>query len=210
MDMDIDGQPININISRATEREDKYNEFKEYLVINNLQLQQEIKEIRNENNDLKKEIESKEQEEDKYDNRTRYMKGLLINLNEMKKGYNEIAKSREKLVNITNSNWHALYKLNRKLYIDLLILSVIFILENILFQIFDYSKLKITFYIILHTSLIYIVINKYKSLLLYIKEGKQKHKPEIDNIINFIDNKIKELVKVEDSTLSLENWINEV
>ena len=29
----------------------------------------------------------------------------------MKKGYHEIAKKRENLVNITNNNWMALYKL---------------------------------------------------------------------------------------------------
>ena len=40
---------------------------KDYLIINNLQLQEEVKTIREENNELKKEIETKEQEEDKYD-----------------------------------------------------------------------------------------------------------------------------------------------
>ena len=95
--------PINISISHANKIQDftsVYKEYKEYLVTNNLQLQEEIRIVREENNELKKEIESKEQEEDKYDERTRYMKGLLVNLNEMKKGYYEIAKKRENLVNI--------------------------------------------------------------------------------------------------------------
>ena len=62
--------PINISISHANKIQDftsVYKEYKEYLVTNNLQLQEEIKTIREENNELKKEIESKEQEEDKYD-----------------------------------------------------------------------------------------------------------------------------------------------
>lgn len=205
--------PINISISHANKIQDftsVYKEYKEYLVTNNLQLQEEIRIVREENNELKKEIENKEQEEDKYDERTRYMKGLLVNLNEMKKGYHEIAKKRENLVNITNNNWMALYKYNRKLYIDLIVLNLVFILENIIFQLFHYSKMKMAFYIILNTTLMYIGVNKYYSLVKYIKENRQKRKIEFDTVVKFIDDKVKELVKVEESTLSLENWINEV
>ena len=38
-------QPININISRATDTADKYNAFKEYLIVNNLELQNEVRDL---------------------------------------------------------------------------------------------------------------------------------------------------------------------
>ncbi len=203
-------KPINISISNTSQdKKDVYKEYKDYLIINNLQLQEEVKTIREENNELKKEIETKEQEEDKYDCRTRYMRGLLTNLNELKKGYHEIAKKRENLVNITNNNWLELYKLSRKVYIELIVLNIIFILENIIFQLFHYSKMKMTFYIIINTTIIYIGVNKYYLLVKYVKDNREKRKMDFDNI-KYIDDKLKELIKVEESTLSLENWINEV
>ena len=39
-------QPININISRVGDNGDKYNAFKEYLIINNLDLQTEVKDLK--------------------------------------------------------------------------------------------------------------------------------------------------------------------
>ena len=92
-------KPININISRTNDKEDKYNEFKEYLVINNLDLQVQVLKLRDEINDLKNQLNEKENDEDKYDSRTRYMRNLLTNLNELKKGYKEISENRKYLVN---------------------------------------------------------------------------------------------------------------
>ena len=81
---EIEQSPININISRQTEQDEKYNQFKEYLILNHLDLQRENKMLKDMITDLKSQLNEKENEEDKYDSRTRYFRGLLTNLNELK------------------------------------------------------------------------------------------------------------------------------
>ena len=89
--------PINITISKSSENSPNlYNEFREYVIQNNVQLQKEVKE----NIQLVKELEAtvseKETEEDKSDTRVRYMKGLLQNLNELKIDYSKVTNRRPK------------------------------------------------------------------------------------------------------------------
>ena len=67
-------QPININISRTGDSSDKYNSFKEYLIINNLDLQNEVKDLKNEISSMKIEINEKEITEDKTDASIRYLR----------------------------------------------------------------------------------------------------------------------------------------
>ena len=67
----------------------QYNEFKDYIIKNNIILQEENKNFIETITSLKEKIETYEEAEDKYDTRTRYMKGLLQNLNELKKDYSK-------------------------------------------------------------------------------------------------------------------------
>jgi len=77
--------PININISKDTSNSNnEYNEFKDYIIKNNVILQEVIKNNLITIQSLKEKIVIYEENEDKYDNRMRYMKGLLQNLNELK------------------------------------------------------------------------------------------------------------------------------
>ena len=137
----------------------------------------------------------------------RYMKGLLQNLNELKKDYNKITlKTEEKNKNSYNFN-KTIIKLYRDIFY-ILICSIIIIL----FIIFTISILNIIF-IIFNTILI--VIITYGLLTI-----KNKYK-QIKNEIYYLNNnntalscqiiKIKEEIKkAEDSCLSLDNWICEV
>jgi hypothetical protein len=198
--------PININITKdmGGQENNQYNEFKDYIIKNNIILQEEhIETITS----LKEKIETYEEAEDKYDNRMRYMKGLLQNLNELKKDYNKITlKTEEKNKNSYNFN-KTIIKLYRDIFY-ILICSIIIIL----FIIFTISILNIIF-IIFNTILI--VIITYGLLTI-----KNKYK-QIKNEIYYLNNnntalscqiiKIKEEIKrAEDACLSLDNWICEV
>jgi len=208
--MEVEPSPININISRQTEQDVKYNQFKEYLILNHLDLQRENKMLKDEITDIKSQLNEKENEEDKYDSRTRYFRSLLTNLNELKNGYKEISKKRNDLVNQTNNNWYTLYKVHRKFNIEILMANIVFMLVQFVFQYYKPSSIKLAIYLIVNTTFIYGYSNKYIKLSKYIKIHRTERKPLIDKIIKEVKEKETELVKVDESTLSLENWIYEV
>ena len=68
--MDGEQQPININIAQGGKFDEKYNQFKEYLILNHLDLQNDNKLLKDQVNELTKQLQEKETEEDKYDSRT--------------------------------------------------------------------------------------------------------------------------------------------
>jgi lipopolysaccharide export LptBFGC system permease protein LptF len=208
--MEVDQQPIHINIARSGQQEEKYNQFKEYLILNHLDLQRENKLLKDELTELTKQLNEKETEEDKYDSRTRYFRSLLTNLNELKNGYKEISKKRNDLVNQTNNNWFILYQVNRKYNIQLILSNILFMLLQYLFQYYKPSHMKLTLYVIVNSSFIYYFITKYMAFDKYIKIHKKERKPLIDKNLKAIKEKETELVKLDESTLSLENWIYEV
>lgn len=89
--------PININITEEGSSNDSLdntiNEFKEYIIKNNLVLQTENKIQREKIKDFENEIIQKEEEIDKLDERIRYMRGLLQNFNAMEKINQDIIKT---------------------------------------------------------------------------------------------------------------------
>lgn len=89
--------PININITEEGSFNDSLdntiNEFKEYIIKNNLVLQAEYKIQREKIKDFENEIIQKEEEIDKLDERIRYMRGLLQNFNAMEKINQDIIKT---------------------------------------------------------------------------------------------------------------------
>jgi hypothetical protein len=208
--MEVEPSPININISQQTEQNEKYNQFKEYLILNHLDLQRENKVLKDKIADLTNQINEKENEEDKYDSRTRYFRSLLTNLNELKNGYREISKNRNNLVNQTNNNWYVLYKVHRKFNIHIMIANIVFMLVQFLFQYYKPSSIKLAIYLIVNTTFIYSYIDKYIKITKYVKNHRTERKPLIDKTLKEIKEKETELVKLDESTLSLENWIYEV
>jgi hypothetical protein len=208
--LEVEPSPININISRQTKQDEKYNQFKEYLILNHLDLQRENKMLKDMITDLKNQLNEKENEEDKYDSRTRYFRSLLTNLNELKNGYKEISKNRNNLVNQTNNNWYALYKVHRKFNIQIMFANIVFMLVQFIFQYYKPSPIKLAIYIIVNTTFIYGYIDRYTKLIKYVKIHRNERKPLVDKVLKEIKEKETELVKLDESTLSLENWIYEV
>ena len=203
-------QPISINISRLGNNGDKYNAFKEYLIINNLDLQTEVKDLKNQIGILKVEINEKEIEEDKSDSRIRYMRGLLNNLNEIKKGYISISKEREHLVNNTNRLWNNIYKVSENYHLKLVMYNIIFILQNIILNSITYTKFRHIINITLNILLVYIIGYNYYQYYKTICYDKSSIKNKNDITLAKIKDITSELTKLEESTLALDSWIYEV
>ena len=205
-----DTQPININITRPNDKEEKYNQFKEYLIINHLDLQRETQNLKNEIVELKIDLREKETEEDKYDARTRYFRSLLTNLNELKKGYHQICIKNTELLDITNQKFDNFYNINKEYYFKLMILHILYMAEHIIFQYLKLTRIQLTIYIALNSTLIYLIVYNYRLLYKYFDIYKNVKDPSIELIKNEIREKDKELKKLDESTLSLENWVYEV
>lgn len=205
--------PINISISRDAEKDTKNNEFKEYIITSNINLVREMNDLRIEMTRLKQELSEKEKEEDKYDSRTRYMRGLITNLNELKKGYKEIAEHRKYLLNKADDIWSVM---NRKSYnynIKTIVYSVVILYFNNLHNlitVFNNYYLEKLFYFIVNVILFYNVTNIYIDYNKNIKNSEDRIKQSREDFYDIYIKKENELTKLDESTLSLENWIYEV
>ena len=205
-------QPINISIARGNDSvDDKYNQFKEYVIINHLDLQKETAHLKDEITGLRIELQDKEIEEDKYDARTRYFRSLLTNMNELKKGYLLISSKRNELLDIANIRMASFYSVNREYHIKLILLNMVYIMENILFQYFKVSPVIIALYLIVNSTIVYYIVYNYQLLYKLIQLYKNnKDSSTTERIKIEIRDKTNELTKLDESTLSLENWVYEV
>lgn len=203
-----EAQPININISKNTEYEDnKYNEFKEYIIKNNINLQNELRENVLKIKDLEKEISEKESIEDNYDNRIRYLKGLLNNLNEQRSDYSKITKKTEDKLNLVKQHHTNTKKNYYEIYVYLIILNILTLITPLSLKYINiyYLVLQTLYFTYLPYSFIKIK-NIYFSLINHSKTATNSIK-DITTEINIVKLEIK---KTEDACLSLDKWICEV
>lgn len=203
-----DSQPININISTKENqnKEDEYNKFKDYIILNNITLQKQVHEANIKIKSLEHEVQSKEEIEDKYDTRIRYLKGLLQNLNELRNDYNNVSEKTEAKLKMVQD----LHKKNKKNYYEIYCLLII-INTLILITPFNLNYINIGVLLIQICSLIIISYNIYKIKEKYISISKESKEVTIQfkNITSQI-NKIKEdIKKTENSCITLDNWVNE-
>ena len=203
-----DSQPININISTKEneKKEDEYAKFKEYIILNNIALQKEVQQANIKIKTLEYNIQSKEENEDKYDTRMRYLKGLLQNLNELRSDYNNVSQKTEEKLKMVQD----LHKKNKKNYYEIYALLIIMNILTLItpLQLY-YTNI---FVLLLQTSSLIIIpysIYKIKEKYILIKEESKEVTNQFKNIRSQI-NKIKEdIKKTEDSCISLDNWVNE-
>jgi hypothetical protein len=205
-------QPININITRGGGKEisEKYNKFKEYIIINNLELQSEVTALKDRICELTTELNEKELEEDKTDTRVRYLRGLVNNLNELKKGYLEISKNKETLVKETTIIWDNIYKLSEKYHATLLAYNIIFGVQNIVCALLSYTHFRLMLNVSINIIVIYTIVRTYLEYHNQVKNYKNDIKILRDTMASQGQQAGAELLKLEESTLSLDNWIYEV
>ena len=199
--------PININISKNNETKEDYNEFKDYIIKNNVALQKENKEHIAKIMELNEKIESFEENEDKNDNRTNYLRGLLNNLNELKNDYKKITLLTEKKFKILDNLKSDVMKIDTKSKIYMLIMYIFYILTIFTIHIDN------IYLLCLRTGfIIFVLYGTYNIKLcndkinLIEKTGKQS----MLDLANEIKDLNVEIKKAEEACLSLNNWIYEI
>ena len=208
----------DINLKKTKNNIDENNpyiEFKEYIIINNITLQKENRDLREINRDLESKNLEKENEQDKYDNRARYMKGLINNLNEMNNIYKNLNKEIQKISNNIDSYNKELYK-KVKVFITKYIFCILtlIIYFQLSYSIISYNELLINYVysinyivnIIICSTLIKIYMN---NLDWYSKNDKLFNINN-KNIIEKIKKLNQELKTLKELTLTLDNWICEI
>lgn len=97
-------QPMNINItnSKDTSEIEDYSEFEKYIIKNNVYLTKENKQLREQITELEKQNNEHESENDKYDERIRYMRGLMHNLYSLKEMSASVRNNWEEYANKSN------------------------------------------------------------------------------------------------------------
>ena len=204
-------QPININISRGgKEVPEKYSKFKEFIIINNIELQSEVAALKDRICELCTEIHEKEMEEDKMDTRVRYLRSLVNNLNELKKGYLEISKNKEILVKETALIWNNIFKLSEHYHATLLAYNIIFGVQNFACALLSYTYFRLIINVSLNITIIYTIGRTYLDYHNQVKNYKNDIKMLRDTMASQWREAGAALLKLEESTLSLDNWIYEV
>tara|TARA_Y100001980_G_C14401422_1_gene197577 strand:- start:30 stop:683 length:654 start_codon:yes stop_codon:yes gene_type:complete len=214
MDIDSPNQSININIAKERENsKNEYNEFKDYIIKNNIELQKELKESCKISQEFDQRLQANEILLDKYDTRINYMKGLLQNLNELRNDYSNIIEKSEEKVNLIREHNKKTKKIYYQIYLYLIITNIFTFITpfnlNYINSIFSVNIIYLILQIVYFILLPYIILqikDKY-FLIVNLAEDDTKMVKEITTKINKIKLEIK---KTEDSCISLDNWINEI
>lgn len=197
----------NINNDSLTE---SYEDYKKYIINNNTQLLSDNRNYLLQIKKLEQELLDKENEEDKNDNRIRYMKGLMHNLIELNKFYISLAEKYKKLSDINEnlkiemSNIHYnffLYSTLLNIFIYLFNLGVFYISNTYLILFYNICIFIICIYIIHYMSI------EYKKSINILDD---KNNICLNNIIKEIMNKKEEIKNLKEATTSLDNWICEI
>ena len=206
-------QPININIQgdNDVDKTPTKDSYKDYIIETNMQLREENLKLRQEINQANNTINESEQEQDKYDNRVRYMKGLLNNLVIIKNNY-------IKIYNLEKTN----HKQTKKSIQEFTKIIEQFNRKQLISQIFIYLSACLmgftsnTYVIFILIKFAIMVFWFYKSGLIGISFYKtyNSHFKNLDSLINKDNQKITETIKytqeLEHETTSLDNWICEI
>ena len=203
----------NINIQGDNEitKTSYRDNYRDYIIENNMHLREENLRLRQEIIQLNNTIQDNEQEQDRYDNKVKYMKSLLNNLVKIKNKYYNV-------YNLEKKN----YKRLNQYLIDFDTTVSEFYRKHIVCQLFIYlTAFLITFTndkytIILLTKFALSVFWFYKSGTTSIEFYRSynilitdiNHKYNIENIN--IEEIIKETQTLERETTSLDNWICEI
>lgn len=206
--------PVTINIESkdktSSEKDKNYNEFKEYVIKNNIILQDNIQLKQTKIEELNSTVIEQEQEIDKYDTRIRYLKGLLQNLNELRNLYNKIKTKSDIKIDIIKNHNKTTKKINYHIN-GLLgvgnIINIVTLFTQFRFKYVNFSTLLFQIsYLIVSAFIIYKVKINYDKIKKISKESTDEMRAQTQEI-NMIKLEIKNL---EESTISLDNWISEI
>ena len=206
-------QPININIQGDNDisKTPVKDNYRDYIIETNMQLREENLRLRQEINETNNTISENEQEQDKYDNKVRYMKGLLNNLIEIKNQYTNVYRLEKTNHKTTIANIgefsKIIYKFNREIIVcQLFIYLTAILMAFTTDRYFTFVLLKFVLIVFWFFKSGITGIKFYKKSDQLIKLIKDKVNIENDKITILI----KQTQQLERETTSLDNWICEI
>ena len=210
-----DKQPININIQGDNDisKTPVKDNYRDYIIETNMQLREENLRLRQEITETNNTISENEQEQDKYDNRVRYMKGLMNNLIEIKNQYTNIYRLESINHRTTRAGIDDITKIIHEFNRELIVCQLFVYLSAILMAFTTVLNRYIVFVLL---KFIIVVCWFFKSGMIGIKFYKkcETKLKTIDNKFNIENEKISILIKetqeLERETTSLDNWICEI
>lgn len=225
-----DKVPFNINInggdpSSSLVGENSSTEYKEYIIQNNISLQQQNQNLTEKNQELSKELSEKEDELDKEEERLRYNKGILNNLNEIRKLAIKASNLQYEIYQKSLQLMNRVMSVENTLYNNLIILTRIesgIIFCYFIWNIFYWRSIGYTMFLsfclwgpLLILNIYYTYIDKTEDFNIY-KNGHYKLNRDLQTFKSYSDKQQqmikdlwKELKEIEDSNLSLDHWLAE-
>tara|TARA_B110000037_G_C16957980_1_gene439717 strand:+ start:59 stop:721 length:663 start_codon:yes stop_codon:yes gene_type:complete len=220
----MDKVPFNINIngqSNTNNEDNVINEFKDYIIQTNKILTNENNILRNKLDEVNKENSEKEDEIDKYDEKIRYMRGLLQNLYLLK----------EKSTTLKNK-WENHTKNYCKISNDFLVINEIYnyyIYISFLFysiNTFYTNKISYLFLFIVSQFISFLLINIqqklfFKNIKIVFFKNKQivsinlndnieTFKNEYENLLSETKDSNKEIEDLERGTVGVSQLIDNI
>ena len=205
----MDKVPFNINIngqSNTNNEDNEINEFKDYIIQTNKILTNENNTLRIKLDEINRETSEKEDEIDKYDEKIRYMRGLLQNLYLLKEKSTTLKNKWEKhtknYCKITNDFLVINGIFNFNMYISFLFYSV---------NTFYTNKISYLFLFIVSQFISFLLINIqqklfFKNIKIVFFKNKQIISMNLNNNIETFKNEYENLLsETKDSNKEIED-----
>ena len=220
----MDKVPFNINIngqSNTNNEDNEINEFKDYIIQTNKILTNENNTLRIKLDEVNRENSEKEDEIDKYDEKIRYMRGLLQNLYLLKEKSTTLKNKWEKhtknYCKITNDFLviNGIFNFNMYTLLVFYFLNTIYtktINSLLLFIVYQFMSL---FFINIQQKLFFknikIVFFKNKQIIsMNLNNNIETFKNEYENLLSETKNSNKEIEDLERGTVGVSQLIDNI
>lgn len=205
--MTEDKKSVNI-ILRDGENINNENEYKEYIIKNNINLTIENKNLLKELNENRQIIDDLEKENERYDESKRYEKGLMHNLYEMKNKSQEQIKLYEQQTTIKDELSNNINVFTKNILKTFKYYIIYYIFQLFIFKLFDLISFY-TLFMILLINISCILLIKYLDLevnLIKIMNSNQVYERNMKKIISLNT----EINKIQESVTCLDNYIDNI
>ena len=205
--MTEDKKSVNI-ILRDGENINNENEYKEYIIKNNINLTIENKKLLKELNGNRQIIDDLEKENERYDESKRYEKGLMHNLYEMKNKSQEQIKLYEQQTTIKDELSNNINVFTKNILKTFKYYIIYYIFQLFIFKLFDLISFY-TLFMILLINISCILLIKYLDLevnLIKIMNSNQVYERNMKKIISLNT----EINKIQESVTCLDNYIDNI
>ena len=202
-----DKKSVNI-ILHDGENNNNENEYKEYIIKNNIHLTIENKNLLKEINEKNQVIDDLEKENERYDESKRYEKGLMHNLYEMKNKSQEQIKLYEEQINIKNKLSDNINNFTKNILKTFKYYIIYYIFQLIIFNLFDLISFY-TLFIIIIINISSIILFKYLDLEINLKDIMDSDEIYEKNMKKIISLN-KEINKIQESVTCLDNYIDNI